>query len=279
MLLKEGNEDRPTIFCIPPSGGMSLCYMPVIEEIGHEGRIFGLSDDKYNKFDRMSFEELSEYDVFSENLWEDTVKKYTDCVSEVFKDGDILVGYSQGGNAAHSVAMSLEKQGFTIGKIIMLECVPPSQEGTMDNDTERFERLKTAVAIFTGSSVDRDDETFSEETEDVVYLKNELKTLMGEDAAETLLKSLYETYLVYSSNVCNALRIKGKVNAEIDSIILTEELSFDSGYALLETDPWLERSQSRGKSYGIFGNDNDHLVFLSKYKIYISEIVKNEILK
>ncbi|MBQ7588662.1 MAG: amino acid adenylation domain-containing protein [Lachnospiraceae bacterium] len=281
MLLRDGRIDRPSIFCVPPSGGMSLCYIPFVEDISTEGRIFALTDDKYNRFGTMSLDELTGYDPYSENLWVDTVRKYTDSVVTEFKDGDILVGYSQGGNVAHMIAGILEKQGYTVGQIIMLESVPYRDEGGVyDKDKERSERLRTAVAIFTGSNVDDNSEDHMEEIQDVTYLRNRLKALMGEESSDTLLHSLYETYLVYSANVCNELHTEGRVMAKIDSILLASDSGDDAVlYTLSGDNPWASYTYTMGRTFIISCDYDEHLVFLSKYRSVISEIVKKLIMK
>ena len=279
-VLKDGRADRPAIFCIPPSGGMSLCYLPLIRELGYDGRIYGITDDKYRIFAGMTIEELSKYELHRKEMWDDTVASFYEGIREIFSDGDILIGYSQGGPAAYLVARQLEDAGLKVGRLIMLESPEPgSYSGTEEN---RAERIAVSAAIFAGrNTADLNDERLFDETiPEMLYFTDYLKGNFGEDADERMLHSVMETYLVYSLNVLNPICIEGKIRAGIDSIVLCTQADLSPDEAvLLKDDPWRGYSGGRGSAYGIYAAEDDHLAFLSKYKKQISQIVKKSLMK
>ena len=107
-----------------------------------------------------------------------------------------------------------------------------------------------------------------------------VKALMGEESSDTLLHSLYETYLVYSANVCNELHTEGRVMAKIDSILLASDSGDDAVlYTLSGDNPWASYTYTMGRTFIISCDYDEHLVFLSKYRSVISEIVKKLIMK
>ena len=280
LMLRDGNPDEASIFCIPPSGGMSLCYLPLINELGYKGRIYGLTDEKYARFSKMTIEELEGYNLYSGNSWERTIERYMGNITGLFKDGDIIMGYSQGGTAAQIIAGRLEDQGSKAGRIIMLEAVPPGSEDIADTGyTGRAERLITSVALFLGKDVQDKYRAVSDDVSDTEYLRNCLRNSLGEEASETMLHSLYETYLVYSSNILNPLEAGKKTGTAIDCIILGGEASDEEmGYSAMRLNPWKDYSMEEGKAFEVKGSLDEHFVFLSKYRRFIKDIVK-ELLK
>ncbi|WP_091820744.1 non-ribosomal peptide synthetase [Butyrivibrio sp. ob235] len=272
-LLKEGSKDKPALFCIPPSGGMPLCYLPLIKELDYDGRVYGLTDDKYALFADMTLEELMAYEPESADMWGKTIEHYYESMQGLFKDGDIIIGYSQGGPAAFLAAQRLESEGFKADRIIMLEAPEPGE--TYDEES-KYERMSAAAAIFAGRTETKITDPGAEDSlSERTFFEKYLKENFGDNANDALLHAIFETYLVYSSNVMNSVNISGKVKAEIDSVVLCENGDMNEGNAAkCDNDPWSSYSQTEGEAYIIGGPDDDHLAFLSKYKKQISQILK-----
>ena len=278
MLLKSGMEDKPSLFCIPPSGGMSLCYLPFVKEMDYDGKVFGLTDNKYAAFADMTIEELQEYNPASAKMWDETVEYYFRSIEGLFKDGDILIGYSQGGPAAFLVAQKLEDLGPKVGKLIMLEAPTPGEQYEPET---RQEMMATAAAIFAGRTEDAGTASDMDDmTSESMFFRKYLKENFGDNADNELLHSIFETYKVYSTNVLNPVEINGKIKAEIDSIALDGKSALDEKKAVpLKEDPWSQYSETKGEAFMIGGPFEDHLAFLSKYKNELSQLVLNFIEK
>ncbi len=278
ILLKEGREDKPALFCIPPSGGMPLCYLPFIKEMDYDGKVFGLTDNKYAAFADMTLEKLASYDGRSDRKWDETVDYYLEGIEDLFKDGDILIGYSQGGPAALLVAQKLEARGHSLGRVIMLEAPEPGQQYP---EEDRQEMMATAAAIFAGKTdVDITDIEPDVSASETTFFSKYLKENFGDNAENELLHSIFETYKVYSSNVLNPVKINGKIKAEIDSIALEEiSASNEKNAPLRQDNPWSSYTEAGGEAFVISGPSGDHLAFLSKYKNELSHLVLSFIKK
>ncbi|MBR1523868.1 MAG: amino acid adenylation domain-containing protein, partial [Lachnospiraceae bacterium] len=279
MRLQDGSGEYASIFCLPPSGGMSLCYMPLIKELGYKGRVYGLTDSKYRKLSGMTFEELKAYDPGDKDLWQETVDDHYRKIKGVFRDGDILIGYSQGGISAFIIAKKLEEAGHRVGHLIMLESEAPDADGIEDpKDSDRAARLKAAAAIFTGRSMGSVGEymTRRAHSSEEEFFRGYLRELWGNDSEKTLLRGIYETYLVYSVNVLHNFMPEGKTNTGIYSVSLSDEDG--TGTAELsekESEKWAEHTRGGSRGYVIQGSPDDHLVFLSKYRDRIARIINS----
>ena len=274
LLLWDGDPYVPQIFCVPPSGGMSLCYLELFRQIGYRGRIYGLTDEKYKRFGSMTIEELEGYDILREDLWEANLLSYMESIQSVFKAGDILIGYSQGGAAAHELALRLEGIGKPCGRLIMLEAVPfGTDESRVFEAESENDRLKAVENIFFGSEVYRDDEDVTE-----ISLKERLLEMLeghGSALDEAMLHALFETYLVYSINTLHPLTISGRTRARIDSVLLPGDGEKEAAQIILsDKDPWIDYTLKKGESCRLGHDGNEHLVFLSKYKTQIAAQLK-----
>ena len=267
-ILKSGREDIPALFCLPPSGGMSLCYLPLIKEMDYEGQVYGLTDSKYAAFAGMTLEELMSGSRCDDILWDETIENYYRAVETLFKDEDILIGYSQGGPVAFEVAKKLEDKGHKVGRVIMLDAPRP---GVDYGQESRPEMMATAAAIFAGKT-DADITGFdmTDETTEEAFFRKYLKENFGDKADKELLHSIFETYLVYSSNVSNKLEMAGTIQAPIDSAEL-------GGKGVSEENPWSKYSESEGRAYVFDGPAKDHLAFLSKYRKELAKVVSGYI--
>ncbi|MBQ9157030.1 MAG: amino acid adenylation domain-containing protein [Eubacterium sp.] len=264
ILLQEGDADLPAIYCLPPSGGMSMCYLPLLRELHYPGYIWGLTDAKYRSFGQMSLSDLESFDPFSEDLRQAVLDAYIEALSGSFKAGDILIGYSQGGSVAHALAGQLERDGRAPGRLIMLESAPFSEaEAAAYAAESQEESLKAVETIFFGHSELQVRKASVKDAliaclaaHDEIYSKDN----------EGLLHALFETYLVYRINSCMPYVTEGIIETEIHSIFLVDKEVTDS--------PWDSYTNRKGKIYGIAGDMDDHLVFLSKYRKQIAECIK-----
>ena len=266
LLLQNGAADAPQIFCVPPSGGMAMCYMGLFRTLEYPGRIFGLADEKFQRFGALSLEELEKYDILRQDLWDANLDHYMEAIAPFFQAGDILVGYSQGGTAAHALAQRLEALGKPPGRLLMLEAMPFCEEELPyykpENETER---LAVVEAIFFGQR-----KAAEVEDRNGLSVRECLLRMLrkhGETADDAILHALYETYLVYSINTAHPLVTKGRINARIDSVLLPEEEQ--AGTAEIfpnEWDPWEDYTENKGEAFLLGKNGKEHLVFLTNYK-------------
>ena len=260
---------------------MSLCYLPLIKELDYDGQVYGLTDNKYSVLAGMTLEELSVYEPRTA-AWDETIECYINAVEGLFKDGDILIGYSQGGPAAFMLAGKLENKGYRVGRLIMLEAPEP---GETFAEESMEERMATAAAIFAGRTYAETAGSFNEKGTDeslseTEFFRKYLKDNLGENADKELLHSIFETYLVYSANVLSSVVLNNRIKTGIDSISLLENDSYEENAASLRQDnPWSLYSQEEGEAFAIKGSAMEHLAFLSKYKNIISEIVLKSIKK
>ena len=79
----------------------------------------------------------------------------------------------------------------------------------------------------------------------------------GEEGEGALLKAFYETYLVYSSACAFPLFSEGKVKAPVYSALLGST-----------------GGTAEGETAFIKGNEEDHFVFLSKYKVELVKLIQ-----
>ncbi len=306
VLLNEGDRSLPTMFFIPPSGGMTLCYADLIKELKYAGCIYGLTDIKYSRFGKMSMEELKSFDPEEKDLWHDTIHGYMKALERLFKEGDILIGYSQGGSAAHVLAGMLEKQGLKAGCLIMLDALPYIGDGEDSFEMTKEECLYTAQEIFfgnyeentyTGKAGDTDEEP------DITEFLRESLRAHGETPDDAYLHALYETYLVYASNMAFPLVTKERIHAPVYSILLTgkdESGEMRTGPEGIDPcltdqsagqsdargtgadirvepypdDPWKELSSKKGEALSIPEDENGHMTFLNRYRSLISCHIK-----
>lgn len=273
-LIKDGDSDKPAIFCMPPSGGMSICYMELMRALDYPGRIYGFTDDKYRQFGKLSFEELKKTEMQIKDCWDDTLNAYLNTIEPIFKSGDILIGYSQGGAVAHTLAGQMEKMDKSVGCVIILDGLPViAEEGDPASSESRLDRLKASEAVFFAEDIasDRDDQ-YNENISTEDFFRNSLK-LHGMGDNEATLRAIYETYLVYTVNTIFPLEIKVKINARICSVSLLDKGDGDESPSIM--DPWKDYTVSGSEAYEIKGFEKEHFIFLTKYKHELAALLKS----
>ena len=266
LLLQNGDKDMPRIFCVPPSGGMAMCYLELFRTAAYPGRVFGLTDEKFRRFGGLTLEELEKYDILRKDLWDANLDYYMEAIEPVFCAGDILIGYSQGGTAAHALAQRLEALGKTPGRLLMLEAAPFLKEELAGYEAEsEAGRLAATEAIFFGQ--DRIYATKDLEGLSVRECLSKMLKRHGEAADGAMLHALYETYLVYSANTARPLVTRGRITARIDSVLLPDEGQEGAAEIVpAEKDPWEAFTENKGDAFRLGEDSGEHLVFLSKYR-------------
>ena len=272
VVLKEGNPDRPALFCIPPSGGMTMCYLDLLQVLDFDGMVYGMTDEKYVLFEKLSEETLMKYadgvpDSVAREWNHKSRTSLENCVIKRFRKGDYLMGYSQGGSFAHGLAGKLESAGKEPGGLIMLEAEPIVRQQIIRGEESLFE-LATAVC-FGQREVESKKKSWDYNAED--NLKNRLSVWLDKkmvnDEREKMVHMFWETYLVLMYNMRYPVITEGKISAPIFAILL--------GNGTEEENPWGLFSEQPGESVRIVGDEDDHLVFLSKYREEISGLIED----
>ncbi|MEE4564878.1 amino acid adenylation domain-containing protein [Paenibacillus polymyxa] len=116
------NEHGPvSIFCFPPMLGYGLSFAELAKQLDQDAVVYGL--------------EFVD-DVTDEQAM---LARYVDLIISTQAQGPyVLLGYSIGGNLAHKVADTLERQGHTVSDILMLDSVKRAEALPFtDEETEQ----------------------------------------------------------------------------------------------------------------------------------------------
>ncbi|PNQ87754.1 non-ribosomal peptide synthetase [Paenibacillus polymyxa] len=116
------NEHGPvSIFCFPPMLGYGLSFAELAKQLDQDAVVYGL--------------EFVD-DVTDEQAM---LARYVDLIISTQAQGPyVLLGYSIGGNLAHKVAGTLERQGHTVSDILMLDSVKRAEALPFtDEETEQ----------------------------------------------------------------------------------------------------------------------------------------------
>ncbi|MGW8959227.1 amino acid adenylation domain-containing protein [Paenibacillus sp. NPDC055715] len=101
------NEHGPvSIFCFPPMLGYGLSFAELAKQLDQDAVVYGLEfvDDAADE--------------------QEMLARYVDLIVSTQAQGPyVLLGYSIGGNLAHKVAGTLERQGHAVSDILMLDSV------------------------------------------------------------------------------------------------------------------------------------------------------------
>lgn len=259
VVLREGIEEEPALICLPPSGGMYMCYLDFLQELSYKGKAYGIMDPKYAQFTKMDVDELWEQEQEKENMWEDTLDHYWNALQEIWRDGDILVGYSQGGSVAHYLARKIEKAGGQVGALLLLESTPCLDRQEMRMSRE--EVLEMTVQMY-GKSVPKDMDT-----------KLSVREILEREIAweEEQLRAVVNTYMVVSKNVQYPLRVRETVSCPIYAVSLTQEKR--NRVITPVKSLWEKYTNGECRECVIETDQEEHLVFLSKYKTQIAQIL------
>jgi len=121
LSLSPGKTGSENIFCFPPAIGYGIAYMGLVTLLsGHSLYGFNYIEDEDKDRDKM--------------------EKYVDAIIEIQPQGPYtLLGYSAGGRLCFKAAELLEKQGYQVKDIILLDCY--SQRKSLP-DGVKEERIK-----------------------------------------------------------------------------------------------------------------------------------------
>ena len=97
-LAKEGTSDQ-NMFLLPPVEGISTVFTQLVDNIEFEGNVYLIDDFKFD----LTVDEIKNTD---HNM---TFEKYYDAIKDIFRDEDIIVGYSLGCLFAMMIVEKLEK--------------------------------------------------------------------------------------------------------------------------------------------------------------------------
>ncbi|MER2014143.1 MAG: non-ribosomal peptide synthetase, partial [Methanobrevibacter sp.] len=99
------------MFLLPPLGGLSFVYNELIRDTDFDGNIYIIDDYKF---------ELPVDEIRQSGGLSITFEKYWDAIKDIFQDGDILVGYSQGCLHALLLCERLEKN-MKVEKCLLID--------------------------------------------------------------------------------------------------------------------------------------------------------------
>lgn len=249
VVLRQGDATYPAVFCLPPSGGTTLCYYDLLREWNYPGMVYGMNDMKYEEYATLTEEEMWKFAETDHNRWEETLSAYEQEIVKKWKDGDILMGYSQGGSIALFLGTGLECQGHRVGAMIMLESEPFTGERVQESD-EIAETLATVLQMHTGT-LPGDSIRYPWEECQVKDFLVQWGKRNGEDDMKTLLQK----YLVVRDNVRHPLVTEGDVSCPVYSIHINTPENL-----------WNCYTKGMCKHFEVSADEGEHLVFLSKYK-------------
>jgi thioesterase domain-containing protein len=109
------------LFCIHPTGGQVMCYIPLARELGKERRIFALRSAPLDTVRTpVTLEEMA-------NLYIRTIK------NEHKRGPYVLAGWSSGGLIALEMARQLGDGGDNVALVILIDTYPPYHEHRQQN--------------------------------------------------------------------------------------------------------------------------------------------------
>jgi thioesterase domain-containing protein len=105
--------EAPPVFCLPPGGGVSWCYMPMVRFVPSELPLYGLQS--------RGLDGEGEFATSLAEMAKDCIEQ----IRTVQPNGPYrLLGWSFGGNAAHEVAVQLQAAGEEVSALIFLDAYP-----------------------------------------------------------------------------------------------------------------------------------------------------------
>ncbi|MDK8179896.1 non-ribosomal peptide synthetase [Paenibacillus sp. UMB4589-SE434] len=135
--VKLNTNGSVNVFCFPPGLGYGLTYLELAKELEHECVLYGIDfiDDASN--------------------WDDMLDRYVDTVVSIQpKPPYVLLGYSLGGNLTFEVAKAMERRGYPVSDILMLDSlrklsvhVVDEFEDDMDDMLDGVEDLKQMLLL------------------------------------------------------------------------------------------------------------------------------------
>jgi thioesterase domain-containing protein len=152
--LKNGNG--PPLFCIHPGGGVSWPY-----------RALG----SYLDCPIIGIQQILQGEEVEPRSIRDMAKNYADRIQGVHPAGPYnLLGWSFGGAVAHEIAIELQRRGYVIARLILLDAQPTIDSSvTEPNDAPGEQDILEEVLRFCGIDIPEQDEPLTyEQIEELV---------------------------------------------------------------------------------------------------------------
>jgi thioesterase domain-containing protein len=129
--------DKPPVFCIHPSAGLSWCYADLAARLPQDRPVYGVQARGYGSDERLP-----------ETL-EEMAADYVEQIRSVQPSGPYhLLGWSFGGAVAQAVATHLRQQGEEIGLLVSLDGYPfPGDEPEDGPAEEQRTRVRVLSEI------------------------------------------------------------------------------------------------------------------------------------
>ncbi len=232
--LSSNKQGGKTVFCFPSLGAVGILYMQLAEKLG--------SNCLY------SFNFIED-----ENL----IEEYVKVIIKLQSEGPyILLGYSAGGNLAFEVAKELERQGYEVSKIIMIDSHYRSEIINLTEE-EREEMINELIDSYFEHNRTQDD-----------YIK-------GYKQKRTLPDYVGKKIIAYSRYLDSLITL-GQVDADIILIKSLEE--GNEKESLREHTLWSNSTSKRFKSIQGFGVHIEMLSpeFIRKNSEIIEQILMDD---
>eukprot|EP00026_Physarum_polycephalum_P003002 Phypoly_transcript_03011.p1 GENE.Phypoly_transcript_03011~~Phypoly_transcript_03011.p1 ORF type:complete len:682 (+),score=151.61 Phypoly_transcript_03011:514-2559(+) len=111
VLLREGEPDKPTLFCMHPAGGSAMAFFPLAQEV-HGFRVYGLED----------INESGEEGVYKYASIDEMAQDYVNAIQTVQPHGPYyLAGFSMGGVVSYTMAAMLESKGEKVQMVVVID--------------------------------------------------------------------------------------------------------------------------------------------------------------
>jgi amino acid adenylation domain-containing protein len=127
---------RPPLFCMPPAGGMSWCYLPLTRYVPPDIPLYGLQSPALDGIGQLpgSLRELASICLAQ--------------IRAVQPDGPYhLLGWSFGGNLAHEIAVQLQEAGHQVAALTLMDAYPVPRESQQREGQQREAQHLPAPAM------------------------------------------------------------------------------------------------------------------------------------
>jgi len=251
-------DSKPAVFMISSIEGYASILNNIVKDMNYDGFIYGINDPKFYVTDINNLQNSFDY----------TVDAIYDEIYRLFKDGDILVGYSYGAKLLPLVAYLLEKSGRKVSKIFVLDTVINQLEGGMIGEAEKLDLSKLYVERYLGKKYNS--EEFGNSIISILTKISEIMSGNSKAGFETIYKELERAFEVHVSNNKNNVIFRSKIQADIMAV-------FSNTIMKLEPDKCFEWADyTKGKfEYELI--DCEHGEIVKEKSRQVSEFIMNHI--
>lgn len=168
LLPIQPNGTRPPLFCVHPVSGLSWLYRNLVNHLDTDQPVYGLQARGLNGVPPLA------------DTIDAMASDYIKQIRRIQPDGPYhLLGWSFGGNVAHSMAAQLEQQGEKVALLALLDSYPDYAQRADDPEMIQKEFYIKLLARYGDESIPNVGEYLWEKTRDVI--KNNHR-LLKEDA-------------------------------------------------------------------------------------------------